>query len=218
MKDLLRIHEIFSSIQGEGLFLGAPSTFIRLTGCNLRCSWCDTKFAFEGGLEMSVEKIRVETRHVVITGGEPLLQDIGFLVARLEKNFVTVETNATIFSDLEVDLWSLSPKLGSSGQRGDPAIADAFLFRHPGRLQLKFVVADKEDLDAIKEYLSSLKNLEEGKVPILLQPEGSGEIHEKLGKLRDLAETVCADPFFAKIDVRVLPQLHQLLWPDERGK
>ncbi|HBN09800.1 MAG TPA: radical SAM protein [Cyanobacteria bacterium UBA8530] len=216
MNDLLRIHEIFSSIQGEGLFLGAPSTFIRLTGCNLRCSWCDTKFAFEEGSEMSLEDIRVENRHVVITGGEPLLQNIEPLVSRLKKNFVTVETNATIFSDLGVNLWSLSPKLGSSGHRGDPAIADAFLFRHPGRLQMKFVVAEKEDLDAIKEFLSSLRNLKE--VPILLQPEGSGSISEKLGKLRDLAETVCGDPFFAKIDVRVLPQLHQLLWPDERGK
>ena len=97
-----RVIEIFTSIQGEGEVIGIPSNFIRLATCNLRCVWCDTKYSWEAGIEMSEEeiisKIRKDIKVTTITGGEPLLQNLLFLVRELKKlgHKVIVETNGTI--------------------------------------------------------------------------------------------------------------------------
>src|SRR5437867_3196903 len=128
----MNVMEIYRSVQGEGTLMGVPTTFVRFFACNLRCSWCDTKYSWsvgEGGTweTLTVQDVaqRVQalgTRHVVLTGGEPTLQKQLVLLAQLLKEqglHLTVETNTTIFPELAVpliDLWSLSPKLCSAGE------------------------------------------------------------------------------------------------------
>ncbi|MCP2519413.1 7-carboxy-7-deazaguanine synthase QueE [Candidatus Aminicenantes bacterium AC-335-B20] len=117
----MKISEIFWSVQGEGLRIGEPTIFIRLTGCNLQCEFCDTKYAWEGGIEVKVETIlntvrnlkeKHNTEWICLTGGEPLIQDIRTLVHQLKsENFkIQIETNGTRYIDIPVDWYSLSPK------------------------------------------------------------------------------------------------------------
>ena len=117
----LKINEIFPSVQGEGLRLGEPTLFIRFAECNLKCAFCDTKYAWQSGKEMTVESIlkKIQKFHTAfptqwacLTGGEPLLQDATGLVRRLKtENFrVQLETNATIFRQIGVDWYTISPK------------------------------------------------------------------------------------------------------------
>jgi len=117
----LKITEIFPSIQGEGLRQGEATIFIRFSGCNLKCSFCDTKYAWRGGKDYQVEEVLEKVRKtrrafparwVCLTGGEPLLQDLGNLVRKLKKEGfkIQVETNATHFWPLSVDWYSVSPK------------------------------------------------------------------------------------------------------------
>lgn len=118
---MLKISEIFHSFQGEGLRQGEPTLFIRLSGCNLRCSFCDTKYAWKKGEDYStaevLNKIRKLHLHfpaewVCVTGGEPLLQDVNNLVKGLKAEGlkIQVETNATVFKILPVDWYTISPK------------------------------------------------------------------------------------------------------------
>jgi 7-carboxy-7-deazaguanine synthase len=220
------VTEIFTSIQGEGLRLGMPSTFVRLSRCNLSCRWCDTTYSWKAGemiepTVMTPEQIRAEVHapDVVLTGGEPMLQKLEPLLDLLDGHFVTVETNGTMFRpDRRVGLWSVSPKLGSSGQKPNLRVLGAYVAQVPDRLQLKFVISDREDLDAVKTLLASLDGAT--KVPIILQPVGiPGESRDAYcEKLRELVETaILPDPFWEKYALRVLPQFHKLLWGEKRG-
>ena len=120
----LRIAEIFGSVQGEGIWVGVPSVFVRVSGCNLRCAWCDTPYASWNpeGPTLTVTEVlrRVEEyriNHVVLTGGEPMLFDpIEDLARKLKdrNNTITIETAGTIVRDLPCDLMSISPKLANS--------------------------------------------------------------------------------------------------------
>ncbi|MFP4083267.1 MAG: 7-carboxy-7-deazaguanine synthase QueE [Candidatus Aminicenantes bacterium] len=117
----LNITEIFPSFQGEGLRQGEPTLFVRLSGCNLRCSFCDTKYAWEKGKDCTAQEVltniqkikrRFPAEWICLTGGEPMLQDVEELVNRLkaDKFKVQVETNATLYRSLPVDWYSISPK------------------------------------------------------------------------------------------------------------
>src|SRR3954466_11617559 len=120
----MKISELFYSIQGEGKLVGVPSVFVRASGCNLRCSWCDTPYASwdpEGENFPIAEIIRqvraFNCRHVVLPGGEPMIMpDIVELCAaiRAAGHHITIETAATVYKPLELDLASLSPKLSNS--------------------------------------------------------------------------------------------------------
>ncbi|CAM8655537.1 NrdG Organic radical activating enzymes [Candidatus Methylacidiphilaceae bacterium] len=176
----MRIAEIFHSIQGEGLLAGVPSIFIRTSGCNLRCHWCDTPYASwkPEGPEMSVEEILEKITewncdHVVLTGGEPMITlDLPELAAVLkkQKKHITIETAGTILPNgIPCDLASLSPKLSNSTPpperdpawakkheaiRLQPEVIAEWIRKYP--FQLKFVVSSENDLAEIKDLLSRL--------------------------------------------------------------
>ena len=189
------ISEIFYSIQGEGELTGLPSVFIRTSGCNLRCNWCDTMYAswHPEGAEMSVEQIVAEVlkhpaRHCVLTGGEPMVaKGIRELASALRAagKHITIETAGTIAPDgIACDLASLSPKLSNSAPdqrlpeawrqkhealRRQPAVVREWISQYP--FQLKFVVTSSRDLEEIQLLLQEVKPT----IPpdkILLMPEG----------------------------------------------
>jgi len=175
----VRISEIFHSVQGEGVLTGVPSVFVRTSGCNLRCTWCDTPYASWSpeGTTMRINAI-VDTvhgfacRHVVVTGGEPMIaRGIASLLTELRRagHHLTIETAATIAPPpgLACDLASLSPKLAHSSPSSAQAGA-AWATRHEARrcqptvirqwldqfdAQLKFVVRDESDLEEIQDLL-----------------------------------------------------------------
>lgn len=192
----MRICEIYSSVQGEGLLTGTPSIFIRTSGCNLRCWFCDTPFASwqPEGESLSVEQIlgRIEfwnSRHVVVTGGEPLLwRDLPDLcqVMHDQGKHITIETAGTIDRSVQCDLMSISPKLASSAppegtsngwhrrhhhRRHRPELVSRLMARHD--YQLKFVVDCRKDAEDVLEYLLELPQLDRDRV--LLMPQGTSE-------------------------------------------
>lgn len=222
----LRVNETFASIQGEGSLIGVPSFFIRLDGCPLRCSWCDTPYALAGdaGRSVSVDELRAaaaDFQHVVVTGGEPLAQDIAPLVHALHGHHVTVETSGTIFADLpEVALFSLSPKVGSSGYRPKPLVLRKYCAHAAGRMQLKFVIGDERDLEETAACLNAIADALPAQTPVILQPEsgraGHGERYADF--LRWLTETALAHEDLRRHRLSVLPQLHYLLWHGAAGR
>lgn len=192
----MRIAEIFYSVQGEGTLAGVPSVFVRTSGCNLRCTWCDTPYASWNpeGEEMSVDAILAEvakhpTRFVVVTGGEPMIaKGIRELLAKLRAlgKHVTVETAGTISPEGAcVDLASISPKLANSTPDAAKA-GEAWVTRHEtlrlqpavlrawveaGDYQLKFVVSSAADLAEVREVVASI-GVSIPPEKVLLMPEG----------------------------------------------
>lgn len=225
----MNVMEIYRSIQGEGTLMGVPTTFVRFFACNLRCSWCDTKYSWsvrDGGTwePMSPEEIARATkdlgaRHVVLTGGEPTLQKELPQLAILLKNqghHLTIETNATIFPAKTVpliDLWSLSPKLSSAGQNYlRLPIIQAFLEElRADQQQWKFVVRDDADALLLKDLLSHFPLFQKRQLPLILQPEGDLATLDYPAALERLSEQI-RDPFWWQYHVRVLPQLHVIIW------
>jgi 7-carboxy-7-deazaguanine synthase len=198
----VRISEIFYSIQGEGRLIGTPSVFIRTSGCNLRCVWCDTPYTSwtPEGEDWTIEEVLREVRkhparHIVITGGEPLLAaEIQELAAALTRAgaHITIETAATIFKPVACDLVSLSPKLANSTpwkrQQGKFAqmheqrrlhldVIQRFIDGYD--YQLKFVVDQRMDFKEIREILSRLKNVDSGRVLIMAQGKTVKELRNK---------------------------------------
>ena len=161
-------------------------------------------------------------RNIVITGGEPLAQDIGPLVHALRPGrHITVETSGTIYADLpDVALFSLSPKVGTSGYRPKPVILRKYCTSARGRLQFKFVIGDDRDLAEALDCMAAIDDVLPAGTPVILQPEsgraGRGERYHAF--LCALTEKVVADERWRRYDVRVLPQLHYLLWQGAAGR
>ena len=192
------ISEIFYSIQGEGELSGVPSVFIRTSGCNLRCIWCDTKYASWApeGQEMNIDKIvdevsQFRTDHVVVTGGEPMIaKGIHRLTGRLRETgkHITIETAATVLpGGIACDLASLSPKLSNSTP--DATAANGWRDRHEKRrlqpevirewirnydYQIKFVIVSETDLKEVQDLLSTV-GCEVKPSKVLLMPEGTDQ-------------------------------------------
>lgn len=197
MSDRLPIAETFCSIQGEGKLTGVPSFFVRISGCNLRCRWCDTPYA-SWSPESESQSIEALVRkalasglgHVVLTGGEPLLFDAVVPLCdqlRVHGLHVTIETAGTVAPDIRCDLMSISPKLSNSTPINDPRDpGGGWAKRHErtrinlGSLrrlidcgldrQLKFVVCDPGDLDEIDALLAQLPPA--CARDVMLMPEG----------------------------------------------
>ena len=193
----MNVTEIFYSIQGEGILSGVPTVFVRLSGCNLRCSWCDTRYSswtpeykVMSLDEIIKEVLRYPTIYVAITGGEPMIaKDIKFLIDSLiaQGKHVTVETNGTIPPNgVNVSLASLSPKLSNSqpDQKQFPLEYEMQQEKHRWNIdslrewiskyeyQLKFVVQSLRDIDEIQELIDKI-NIKVEPSRILLMPEGN---------------------------------------------
>ena len=207
----MRICEIFNSIQGEGLTMGAPTVFVRAVGCNLRCSWCDTGYSFEGGTEMTVDEILDEVGdafRVCFTGGEPMLQpDAVELIGRLVSRGIQVvlETNGSV--DLStvpggplVQI-SMDWKCPSSGMTG--RMLESNLDILSGKDQLKLIIKDQGDLDFAVDFVRSYDIA----CPVIFGPVGG------IDRLEWLVQRVLDE----HLDVRVLPQLHKIIWGDRKG-
>ncbi len=226
----MKIAEIFYSIQGEGSLVGVPSVFVRTSGCNLRCTWCDTPYTSwnpEGG-ELSVEEISARVAgygasHVVLTGGEPMIApEIVTLTEALGSagRHITIETAGTVYQQLRCDLMSISPKLANSTpwqrENGRWAAQHERTRYKPDVLkqlmadyayQIKFVVESLGDLVEIEQLQRELS------IPaanVVLMPEGvQRDILRERGLW--LAE-ICKERGY-----RFSPRLHVELWGDRRG-
>jgi 7-carboxy-7-deazaguanine synthase len=206
----MKIYSVFRSIQGEGLMIGSPTVFIRTSGCPLRCTYCDTPQAFDKGEELSnddiVERVqKYRTRDVCLTGGEPLAQkDSLRLIQRLldSGNSVVVETCGAIpLDEMPCDgnlSISMDIKCPSSGEEGKMLYDNIELLGPTD--QLKFVISDGEDYEFARKVIDGY----DPKCEVILTPVGGTD-------LKDLAEKVLKDG----LQVRVLPQLHKLIWGDE---
>lgn len=218
---MVKVCEIFDSVQGEGMLIGVPHTFVRLSGCNLSCRWCDTKYArAESGKEMEPSDILKKARleHVCVTGGEPLLQDVAGLFKILFDNGrkITVETNCTIYRkelDKFVFLYSVSPKLSGSGETCNADVLESYL--KSGNVQMKLVVSDERDffeaLDIVKKYPDFVRD------KVILQPDGMCALPEYRKRLAWLTEKALGNDVLVRNNVRVLPQLHTVVWGNKRG-
>ncbi len=227
----MRIAEIFYSLQGEGRLIGAPSVFIRTSGCNLRCNWCDTPYTSwkPQGERFSVAKILDQvrgysSRFVVITGGEPFLaQEIEEVTDTLKKNgfHITIETAATIFKPVVCDLLSMSPKLANSTP-WKKAGGKFARMHETGRLnfrvmqsfldgydcQLKFVVDQPADFDEVREILAALKNVDRDHVLVMAQGKTARQIRSKAKWIVEACK---------KHGYGYTPRLHIDLYGNRRG-
>lgn len=226
----MKIAEIFYSVQGEGMLVGVPSVFVRTSGCNLRCVWCDTPYTSwhpEGtdlGVEEIVKRVRVTgTHHTVITGGEPMISPHLVELTRLlkaENQHITIETAGTVEQPVECDLMSISPKLANSTpyerEEGRWAAQHERLRYQPDVLrglmqgyayQLKFVIADPSDLD---EVHTMVRDLDADPLRVILMPEGT---RPEVLRERSLWLTeICKSEGY-----RFSPRLHIDIWGDKRG-
>ena len=222
----MKIAEIFHSLQGEGSLVGVPSVFVRTSGCNLRCVWCDTPYTSwqPEGEERSLDAIlsavaAYPARHAVVTGGEPMIASgIVDLTERLRARglHITIETAGTVFAPVARDLMSISPKLANSTPEGSWAAQHDRLRFQPDVLrrlmsaydyQLKFVVAQPEDLEEIQQMLDRL-GADHDKV--ILMPEGvdASVLRERSLWLAEIAK---------REGFRFSPRLHVDLWGNRRG-
>jgi len=213
----MQISEIFYSVQGEGKNVGKPIVFIRTGGCNLRCSFCDSKYAFKGE-EWSISKIMDEVkkysscRSVCLTGGEPLLQkDFEDLIFELYNAGydAEIETNGTILRPritCGIALqWNVSPKLSNSGHSFSESINERALQSFNHSALFKFVIPNSEIFDEAQELISRLRLTN-----VYLMPEGRDDL--TLKKTAKWLVEKCK-----QYNYRFSPRLHVWLWGDERG-
>ena len=207
----MHISEIFYSLQGEGFLAGVPSVFIRLTGCPLRCRWCDTKYAWskEAGRQYGVDDIvgtvqKWPCKYVVITGGEPMIDpDLPRLVSELKTpgKHITIETAGIAYiPDIPCDLMSISPKLSNSvpedaklaaihkDSKLDIAVLEELIDHYD--YQLKFVVDSVNDLPEIQELLDKINNVDNEKVMLMPQAATRDEFLAKSPMVADMCKLV----------------------------
>ena len=209
---MLTVNEIFHSIQGESTHAGRPCVFVRLTACDLRCSWCDTAYAFTGGRKMSVDEVVEQVQSfgcdvVEVTGGEPLLQqDVYLLMDRLRGTGKTVmlETGGHIDASQVPSgvVRVIDVKCPGSGESDKNCWVNLDRLRPTD--EVKFVIKDRVDYEFAREVVT--KHALVGKVAAILFSPVHGVLHP-----RPLTEWVLAD----RLPVRVQLQVHKYIWPPE---
>ena len=226
----MKISEIFESIQGEGNNAGKPAVFLRTAECNLKCVWCDTKYTWDWKNydyskevnEISIKEVRqsleqFRVRHLVITGGEPLMQqdDLAELLTFLKPKFyVEVETNGTILPNntlsVLVDQWNVSPKTKNSGNPLEMCEDNECytFFSKKKNCYFKYVVESEEDLIEINQLISKY-NLEKERVLLMTQAMTKEEILAKEKNVFTLSK---------KNSLGFSPRLHVMKWGSQRGK
>lgn len=224
----MRIAEVFHSVQGEGEFAGTASVFVRTTGCNLRCWFCDARYTSwepEGehvDVGEIVERVSAyDCDHVVVTGGEPLLpREIVELTEQLSAlgRFVTIETAATVDRPVAADLMSISPKLANStpadsrwggrheATRDRPEVVRRFVRDY--LYQIKFVVDAEGDLDEVRRYLDRFPTIDAERVFLMPQATTRETLNEKTGWLSAAAD---------ELGVRFSPRLQVERFGNVRG-
>ena len=209
----LKIHEIFHSIQGESSRIGLPTTFVRLTGCPMRCVYCDTAYAFSGGSNMSLAAIMLKVAelgapYVTVTGGEPLAQKEchGLLTALCDAGYsVSLETGGAMdirAVDSRVSV-ILDIKTPGSGELAKNLWSNLALLKASD--EVKFVLCDRADYDWAKQQLGEHKLNQT--CPVIFSP-----VYSQVNP-SDLAAWVLAD----KLPVRMQVQLHKILWGEKHG-
>lgn len=211
---LLRITEIFYSLQGESNTVGLPTVFIRLTGCPLRCVYCDTAYAFTGGKKIGVDAVMAEvkqydTKYITVTGGEPLAQQgcIELMTKLLDKGYVvSLETSGAL------DVSEVDPRVVKVMDLKTPSSGELSRNRYQNiehltaKDQVKFVIGDDKDYDWSKGILAEYALSD--RCDILFSP--------MMGRQNptELAEKILKD----RLPVRFQLQLHKILWDDAQGK
>jgi 7-carboxy-7-deazaguanine synthase len=214
MNQQLRITEIFYSLQGESTFVGLPTVFVRLTGCPLRCGYCDTDYAFTGGKKQELKEIlekvaEFKAQHVCVTGGEPLAQKncLPLLTALCDAGYtVSLETSGAL------DIAEVDPRVVKVMDLKTPGSLEVDRNRYENlehitaQDQIKFVICDQEDYEWAKTKVLEYDLV--NKCEVLFSPS-----HEQV-KLSDLAEWILAD----HLPVRMQIQLHKFIWGLEQGR
>ena len=226
----MQVNEIFKSIQGEGPNFGKPAIFLRTAQCNLKCTWCDTKYTWDWEnydftkevKEMPIDEIKkkildLEIKHLVITGGEPLLQqdDLADLLSFLKPDFyVEIETNCTIvpnkmLTDL-VDQWNVSPKTENSGNPLELYENNEcyYFFANQENCFFKYVVENESDIPEIKKFVTKY-NIPETRVQLMTQASTKEEINIREKSISELAKLH---------NFSFSPRLHVAIWGSQRGK
>jgi 7-carboxy-7-deazaguanine synthase len=222
------VAEVYESFQGEGPFAETPSLFIRTSGCNLRCSFCDTPFTswYPEGDQIELEELadqvhRSAARHVVLTGGEPMLApQLPELsdICRSAGRTITIETAGTVDRSVECDLMAISPKLKNSvpddptwtkrheQTRHQPAVIRSLFERY--RAILKFVVDEPDDVREIETYLQPFPEISADDVWLMPQARTREELQQKADMVRTAAH---------QAGFRYSPRLHVERFGDQRG-
>jgi len=223
MKTKYPINEIFYSVQGEGSSIGQPSIFVRFSGCNLRCKWCDTPYTWKHdagtkmltGEQMDRKLRKYDFYRVVLTGGEPLLYDLSDLLFTSFTRFIEVETNGTLIpkkAEVLINKYNVSIKLRNSGipkkQRIVPKAIEWFAkqnIHYEEVCEFKFVVSTMRDIEEIKQLEKKF-----GLNNISIMPEGT--TREKILEGMEKLIPICKETHW-----KLSPRLQTLLWGNKRG-
>ena len=212
-EDKLRINEIFFSLQGETSRVGLPSTFIRLTGCPLRCNWCDTTYAFQGGEWMSIPFIlnkvaQFPTRIITVTGGEPLAQKA---CTTLLDELCSAGYNVSLETSGALDISTVNPRVSRIMDIKAPGSGEAERNHWPNinnlnaHDEVKLVIANRADYDWFKEIITCYRLTE--RCPVLMAPVQGQQ------SATELAEWILADGLLVRLQL----QLHKILWGNSPG-
>jgi 7-carboxy-7-deazaguanine synthase len=216
-ESLLKLaEEPYLSIEGEGIHIGKPMTFVRMAECNLRCNWCDTKFSWREGVEWSLHAVIVKIKdlgcvNVSLTGGEPLLQaeNLIALLNQLKCRVTYLNTGGTVWNDVifgKVDWISCDLKMPSSLMSSDAKVVQKLATDYIEKLQFKVVVTP-EDLPYLSRKIEEIPQV----IPIIIQPEYSSYGAMGTVKLVNWVKSNLKN----HANIRVLPQLHRLIWPNK---